>query len=98
MNKAKKVKVNENGNMIRNCKYESGTEIEPYIYDGKLTIKGVGWQNSGVYFILDGEDDKQYYMSDIEFKNYIKKKELVIDGKFEFLKQGVIQSIGLVTE
>ena len=63
MNKAKKVKVNENGNMIRNCKYESGTEIEPYIYDGKLTIKGVGWQNSGVYFILDGEDGKQYYYS-----------------------------------
>lgn len=50
MNKAKKVKVNENGNMIRNCKYESGTEIEPYIYDGKLTIKGVGWQNSGGVF------------------------------------------------
>lgn len=98
MNKAKKVKVDENGNMIRNCKYKSGTEIEPYIYDGKLTIKGVGWQNSGVYFILDGEDGKKYYMSDVEFKNYIKKKELIIDGQFEFLKQGVIQSIGLVAE
>jgi hypothetical protein len=98
MNKAKKVKVNENGDMIRNCKYESGTEIETYIYDGKLTIKSVGWQNSGVYFILNGEDDKQYYMSNVEFKNYIKKKELIIDGQFEFLKQGVIQSIGLVTE
>ncbi len=100
MNKAKELICDLNGDMYRNTRYIHKDNIlkcnvEGFKFDAKFRIKRVGWQNSGVYFELEDKDNKIMYMSDCEFIKYIEKNDLCLEGTFEFLKQGTIQSLGI---
>ena len=94
MNKAKKIYVGLDGNMLR--EQNSNVEaIEPAPIHGPLTIADMGWTNSGVYFILYDRGGKRYFMSDTQMRKYIMQRNIMLDGTFEYLQQGRIQSIGL---
>lgn len=104
MNKAKKVYVYSdgkiNGSMVRDfSRYKKSLQtIDPYIYRGKLRLHDICSLNNGSYFVFNGEDGKQYYMTDNEFNKYLRYNNVFIDGNFEFLQQGSIQSIGGVRD
>lgn len=101
MNKAKKVLFNGK-DMVRKTdspRYgEEYHEEDSFIFVDELKIKRLGWQNSGCYIELEIPNGNKLYMSHQEFNKLLENKEVKIMGTFEFLKQGTVQSIGLVKE
>lgn len=87
--------------MVRNTNYINKNdykEVDPYTFQDELKLVRVGWQNSGAYFEFEGSEGDKYYMSQPEFEYYLQTNDIKLYGHFEFLKQGTIQSIGLVRQ
>ena len=84
MNKAKKYYVDKDGNMIGYTRYFKleKTEKPVEMFHAKLRIKQVGWLNSGFYFILEDENNKEYYMNTKRqkevFDEFIKTNPMIL--------------------
>lgn len=100
MNKAKNVIFNSDGmvRQTRNADMNTCYEEDSYVFQDELKLIKACWQNSGCYFELEGSEGNKLYMSHSQFNELLEKKDIKVYGKFEFLKQGTIQSIGLIKE
>ena len=102
MNKAK-VTIFNGKDMVRKTNYADmkvcrEENTENYNFQDELKIVRACWQNSGCYFELEGSEGNKLYMSHSQFNELLETKDIKVTGSFEFLKQGTIQSIGLVAE
>lgn len=100
MNKAKKTIFN-GMDMVRKTNHADmkvckEMDTQDFTFKDELRLIRIGWQNSGCYIELEGSKGNKIYMSHSQFNNLLENKEVKIDGEFEFLKQGTIQSIGLI--
>ena len=97
MNLAKKYYVDADGNMIGYTRYRKNDKIEVPAeqFHARLKIVRVGWLNSGFYIELQDENGKTYNMNDVMFKEFIKQKDVFLEGDWKFYQQGTAFSIGL---
>lgn len=101
MNKAKKVLFNGKDMVRKTDSVIYGNEYSwknAFSFTDELKITRLGWQNSGCYIELENLEGNKLYMSHQEFNKLLENKDVKISGTFEFLKQGTIQSLGLVKE
>ena len=97
MKVTKKYYVDKDDNMIGYTRYRKTDRIERPAepFHAKLKICSIGWLNSGVYFILEDENGKIYNMNDVMFREYIKQKDVFLEGDWNFYQQGSSFSIRL---
>lgn len=99
MNKAKKVLFNGKDMVRKTDSHRYGNDYHEennFIFTDELRITRLGWQNSGCYIELESPSGNKLYMSHQEFNKLLESKDVKVTGTFEFLKQGTVQSIGLV--
>lgn len=94
---AKKYYVDKDDNMIGYPRYRKTDRIEKTAapFQGKLKICSIDWLNSGVCFTLEDEKGKIYSMNDVILREYIKQKDVFLEGDWNFYQQGSSFSIGL---
>lgn len=102
MNKAKKT-IFHGQDMVRKTNHADMKtckewDTQDFTFKDDLRLIRIGWQNSGCYLELEGSKGNKLYMSHSQFNKLLELKDIEISGSFEFLKQGTIQSIGLVKE
>ena len=97
MNKTKKYRVDKNGNMVGYYRHRSinDVEVQAEPFHAKLKVIGIGWLNSGCYFVLQDENGKTYNMNDTMLREYIGKNDVYLEGDWQFYQQGTSYSIGL---
>lgn len=97
MKLAKKYYVDKNGDMIGYTRYRSNDKIEQQAepFHAKLKIVRVGWLNSGFCLELQDENGKTYNMNDVMFREYIDRKDVYLEGNWNFYQQGISFSVGL---
>lgn len=104
MNKAKKIYLDENGNMIKKAENwrideypEKYTAVDVSLMPQKLnlTLTCLAWQNSGITFWFKGDDGRKYPMSWGNMCDYLENHPIPL-GEFdiEYLQQGAVYSIG----
>lgn len=95
MNKTNNYYIDNNGDMIGYPRYylEKIEQAAAPFY-GKLKMIAMHRNNSSVYFILEDENGKHYYMNDSMFEKYITSHEVVLEENWNFYKQGNAYSIG----
>lgn len=95
MNKTNNYYIDNNGDMIGYPRYylEKIEQTATPFY-GKLKMIAMHRNNSSVYFILEDENGKLYYMNDAMFEKYITSHEVVLEENWNFYKQGNAYSIG----
>lgn len=94
---AKKYYVDKDDNMIGYTRYRKTDRIErpAELFHTKLKICSIGWLNSGVCFTLEDENGRLYNMNDVMLREYIKQKDVFLEGDWNFYQQGSSFSIGL---
>lgn len=97
MKRTQKYYVDKDGNMIGYTRYRTSdkTEMPAAPFSAKLRIVRIGWLNSGFCIELQDENGKTYNMNDTMFREYIAKKDLYLEGDWNFYQQGTSFSIGL---
>lgn len=100
MNKAK-VTIFNGKDMVRKTNYADmkvcrEMDTQDFIFKDELRLIRIGWQNCGCYLELEGSKGNKLYMSHSQFNDLLESKDVKIYGEFEFLKQGTVQSIGLI--
>ena len=96
MNKTNAYYINSDGDMIGYPKkyYLEKIEQTAAPFSGKLKMIAMHGNNSSVYFILEDENGKHYCMNDTMFGKYITSHDVILDGSWNFYKQGNSYSIG----
>lgn len=96
MKLAKKYYVDVNGDMIGYTRYRTADKEKPAEqFYAKLKIVRVGWLNSGFCLELQDENGKTYNMNDVMFREYLNRKDVYLEGDWNFYQQGTSFSVGL---
>lgn len=97
MRATNKYYVDSNGDMIGYTRYRAAEkhEMPAEQFRARLKIVRIGWLNSGFCLELQDENGKTYNMNDVMFREYIKNKDVFLDGDWNFYQQGTSFSIGL---
>lgn len=96
MRKVKTYYTNKNGDMAHSARAGGPwTEVEANTFYAKLKLVKVVYQNSGLIFILQDENKKEYIMNTAMFIEYLEKNDIYFEGDWNFYKSGAYYSIGL---
>lgn len=90
-----KVYLYSDGSMSRviNENDKSVKQVNPFIVRKNLKLLGSCYEDNGTYFVLKDDNNRIYYMSQSDFNRYIEKHDIVLDSEFEFVTDGITQSI-----